>query len=154
MKSKAAGWLRQGISPQRLALTLSLGFAIGCIPIVGVTTLVCIGLAMALRLNLPAITAANYAVMPLQVVLILPFVRLGGWLFNLGSSHAVRTASLIHGSPMALVAQFGSLAGAALVAWLLTAIPTIAILTLILTPLLRRVPALHAAESLETEAAA
>ena len=73
-------WLRQGISPRRLALTLALGFAIGCIPVVGIPTLVCAALALALRLNLPAIQAANYAVMPLQLVLIVPFVRLGGWL--------------------------------------------------------------------------
>ncbi|MGD0548488.1 MAG: DUF2062 domain-containing protein, partial [Terracidiphilus sp.] len=65
MKRKAAEWLRQGISPRRLALTLALGFAIGCIPVVGIPTLVCAALALALRLNLPAIQAANYVVMPL-----------------------------------------------------------------------------------------
>src|SRR5580658_5326810 len=76
----AALWLRQGITPQRLALTLALGFAIGCIPVVGIPTLVCAALALTLRLNLPAIQAANYIVMPLQLLLIVPFVRLGGWL--------------------------------------------------------------------------
>src|SRR5580698_2056041 len=72
--------LSQGISPRRLALTLALGCAIGCIPVFGVPTLVCVALALVLRLNLPAIQAANYAVMPLQILLIAPFVRLGGWL--------------------------------------------------------------------------
>ncbi len=69
-------WLSQGISPQRLALTLALGFAVGCIPVVGVPTVLCATLALALRLNLPAIQAANYAAMPLQLVLIVPFA---GW---------------------------------------------------------------------------
>src|SRR5208282_4169227 len=78
MKRKAATWLRQGISPPRLALTLALGFAIGCIPVVGIPTVLCAGLALALRLNLPAIQAANYAAMPLQFALIVPFVLLGG----------------------------------------------------------------------------
>src|SRR5208283_1264779 len=85
LKRKAAVWLRQGISPHQLALTLALGFAIGCFPILGVTTAICAVLAVALRLNLPAIQAANYAAMPLQLALVLPFVRLGGWF--LASAH-------------------------------------------------------------------
>ena len=84
MKQKAASWLVQGITPRRLALTLALGFAIGCIPVVGIPTALCALLALALRLNLPAIQAANYLVMPLQLVLIVPFVRLGGWLLSSG----------------------------------------------------------------------
>ena len=49
------GWLRQGISPGRLGLTLALGFAIGCIPVVGVPTVLCAALALLFRLNQPAI---------------------------------------------------------------------------------------------------
>ena len=77
-KRNAVLWLGQGISPRRLALTLALGFAVGCIPVIGIPTVLCAGLALALRLNLPAIQAANYAAMPLQFALIVPFVRLGG----------------------------------------------------------------------------
>src|ERR1700687_4196831 len=67
MRQKAETWLRQGISPQRLALTLALGFAIGCIPVIGIPTAVCMVVALSLRLNIPAIQAANYAAMPFQV---------------------------------------------------------------------------------------
>ena len=90
LKHNSTHWLSQGISPRRLALTLALGLAIGCIPVIGISTLVCIALAFALRLNLPAIQAANYAVMPLQLFLIFPFVRLGGWLFTSNQSQAAR----------------------------------------------------------------
>ena len=38
MKRAAAAWLSQGMSPRRLALTLALGFAIGCFPVVGIPT--------------------------------------------------------------------------------------------------------------------
>src|SRR4051794_11066986 len=78
MKRKVAAWLLDGISPQRLALTLALGFVLGCIPLVGVPTGLCIVLALAFRLNVPAMQAANYAAMPFQLALIVPFVRLGG----------------------------------------------------------------------------
>ena len=75
--------LGAGISPRRLgAFTLALGFAIGCIPLFGVTTALCALLAMALGLNMPAIQAANWLAMPLpQLVLLIPFLKLGQWLF-------------------------------------------------------------------------
>src|ERR1700679_2208582 len=79
-KRKAVLCLRLGISPRRLALTLALGFAVGCIPVIGIPTVLCAGLALALRLNLPAIQTANYIAMPLQLILIVPFVRLGRWI--------------------------------------------------------------------------
>ena len=146
MRLKAESWLRQGISPQRLALTLALGFAIGCIPVIGVPTALCLLVALGLRLNLPAIQAANYAAMPLQVALIFPFVRLGGWMFA-SNSHPNLQAGVWHESPLKLVWASGSLAGQALAAWLVTAIPMVALLTLILTALLRRVPVIAAAEA-------
>jgi uncharacterized protein (DUF2062 family) len=146
LKQKTALWLRQGIAPRRLALTLALGFAIGCIPVMGIPTLVCAALAVGLRLNLPAIQAANYIAMPFQVALIFPFVRLGGWLFSAAPGKSINVSALLHGSPLVLIAQMGDLAGHALAAWLLIAVPAVLLLTLTLTPVLRRVPAVAAAE--------
>jgi uncharacterized protein (DUF2062 family) len=147
IKQNAGLWLRQGISPRRLALTLSLGLAIGCIPVVGIPTALCAMLALALRLNLPAIQAANYVAMPLQLVLIVPFVRLGGWLFPYSRNTAPSASALLHASPLDLLTRLGGLAGHAMLAWLLVAIPAVALLTAVLTLLLRRVPALAAAEA-------
>ena len=147
MRQKAETWLRQGISPQRLALTLALGFAIGCIPVIGIPTAVCLVVALSLRLNVPAIQAANYAAMPLQVALIFPFVRLGAWLFSTGTHSPASAGTLAHGSAMKLIWTSGSLAGEALAAWLVTAVPMVLLLTLILTALLRRVPLLASAEA-------
>ena len=147
MRKKAETWLRQGISPQRLALTLALGFAIGCIPVIGIPTALCFVVALSLRLNVPAIQAANYAAMPLQVALIFPFVRFGGWLFASSTHPALNTAMLTHGSPLKLIFASGSLAGEALAAWLVTAVPMVLVLTMVLTALLRRVPILASAEA-------
>jgi len=146
-KRNAALWLRQGISPRRLALTLALGFAVGCIPVVGIPTLVCAALALALRLNLPAIQAANYAVMPLQLLLIVPFVRFGGWLIDSSRSQSLQAGALLHTSPLVLVTQMGWLAGQALLAWLVLAIPAVLLLTFTLPLLLRRIPVVAAAEA-------
>jgi uncharacterized protein (DUF2062 family) len=145
-KRKVAIWLRQGISPQRLALTLALGFAIGCIPVVGVTSGVCFLVAVALRLNLPAIQAANWVAMPMQVALIVPFVRLGRRLSGFGSSQPFDAGALLHSSPSEIILRMGSLTGQAMLAWLVIAIPAVALATLILTKVLRHVPAVAAAE--------
>lgn len=141
-RHRAAEWLRQGISPRRLALTLALGIAIGCIPIVGVPTALCALLAVVLRLNLPAIQAANYIVMPLQLLLIAPFARLGHWLFSSGKRPSVDYHALLHLSPLSLVWQLTGFAGQALAAWLVIAVPAVVVLTVALTLVLRRVPAL------------
>lgn len=137
-EKRVQSWLRQGISPQRLALTLALGFAIGCLPVMGIPTALCLLVALALRLNLPAMQAANYVAMPLQLALILPFVRLGGRIFSSGPTAALATE--LHGSSMTLLRASGSVAAQALGAWLVIAAPAVALLTLVLTPVLRRIP--------------
>jgi uncharacterized protein (DUF2062 family) len=143
----AALWLRQGISPRRLALTLALGFVIGCIPVVGVPSLLCAALALSLRLNLPAIQAANYAAMPLQLALIVPFVRIGSRIFASGPHPAAASGALLHLPLTQFVAMAGSLAGQAMLAWLLVAVPAVLLLTVALTTMLRRIPALANAEA-------
>ncbi|MGC1462869.1 MAG: DUF2062 domain-containing protein [Terracidiphilus sp.] len=147
IKRDVVAWLRQGTSPQRLALTLALGFAIGCIPVVGIPTVLCAALAMALRLNLPAIQAANYLAMPLQLFLIVPFVRMGGWLFASGPRPTLAAGSLLGVSPFILASQLGSLTGHALLAWMLVAGPAVGLMTLTLTGMLRKIPALAEAEN-------
>jgi uncharacterized protein (DUF2062 family) len=114
--------------------------------VVGIPTLVCAALAFTLRLNLPAIQAANYAVMPLQLLLIVPFVRLGGWLMSSGPNQAAQANMLLHTTPLRLVTQMGSLAEQALLAWVIIAIPAVLLLTCTLTLVLRRIPAMAAAE--------
>jgi hypothetical protein len=100
-------------------------------------------LALTLKLNLPAIQAANYLAMPLQVLLILPFVRLGGWLFAPGQQQAT---ILVHGSAAQILRSSGSLAGHALGAWLVIAGPAVLLMTFGLTAVLRRIPALAEAQ--------
>ena len=144
---KLTTWLRQGVSPRRLALTLALGFAIGCIPVVGIPTALCTLLALSLGLNMPAIQAANYVMTPVQVALIVPFVRLGMKLFAFGPRTGLNAHALLHASPLATLSLMGGLAGKAVLAWLLIAIPAVALMTLMLTVLLRQIPMVAAAES-------
>lgn len=150
-KRKAVLWLGLGVSPRRLALTLALGFAIGCIPVIGIPTVLCAGLALALRLNQPAIQAANYAAMPLQFALIVPFVRLGGWItsspVSAKSTSFLVPRTLEHFSAINVASRISGMAGHALLAWLVAAIPAVILMTLALNLMLRRIPVLRNAEA-------
>jgi len=79
VKEKIIGFLKQGLTPRDLALTIALGAVLGTFPVIGSTSLLCTAASLALRLNLPAIQSVNWAVSPLQLALLIP-------LFNLGSS--------------------------------------------------------------------
>lgn len=146
-RERAASWLLQGISPDRLAITLAVGFVLGCIPVIGLPTALCALLAAALRLNLPAIQFANYLAMPFQVALIVPFVRIGGKLAPLGARSTLDMSVLMHSpvqllmhSSRAMALQVGLLAGQALLAWLVLAVPVVIVLAVMLAGILRRVP--------------
>jgi uncharacterized protein (DUF2062 family) len=155
LRAQADRLLRQGIAPQRLALTLALGFALGCIPVIGIPTALCAMVALLFRLNLPAMQAANYIAMPFQVALIVPLARLGVqitvWIVPFAARSAIDLHTLTH-SPLGLIRhssaqllrQLALLAGEALLAWLVVAIPVVLLLTVALTTVLRRVPALSA----------
>jgi uncharacterized protein (DUF2062 family) len=74
------GLLRQGATPDKLALSLALGITIGLVPVLGVSTALCALAALSLRLNMPAIQLVNYLLAPLQLLLVIPFLRFGEWL--------------------------------------------------------------------------
>jgi len=69
--------LEQGLTPEKLALSLALGVMCGLFPVLGATTLLCVAFGVGLRLSHAALQLANYLVYPVQVALILLFVRLG-----------------------------------------------------------------------------
>jgi uncharacterized protein (DUF2062 family) len=72
--------LRQGLTPDRIALALAVGVAIGLFPVIGTTTILGLAAASLLRLNLPALQLANWVIYPVQIAMIVPLVRLGEWL--------------------------------------------------------------------------
>jgi uncharacterized protein (DUF2062 family) len=74
--------MMQGMSPRKIALTLALGVVLGVFPIMGATSLLCAAAAAVLGLNMPAIQAVNYVMYPVQLLLIVPFIRLGEALFR------------------------------------------------------------------------
>ena len=69
--------LTQGLSPRLLALSLAVGLVVGIFPVLGTTTVLCTLVAAALRLNLIAVQTVHFLMTPVQLLLIIPFVRVG-----------------------------------------------------------------------------
>jgi uncharacterized protein (DUF2062 family) len=133
--------LRQGMAPDRLALCVALGIVIGNIPILGVSTLLCTVIALAFRLNLPAIQIVQAAMAPTQVLLIIPFVRLGEWItrappqpISIREGMALISRGVLH----AVVVLWQAILHAGL-AWLLLAPVALVVLSRLFTRLFERV---------------
>jgi uncharacterized protein (DUF2062 family) len=133
--------LRQGITPEKVALTIALGLVLGVTPVIGSTTLLCTLAALVLRLNLPAIQLVNGLVYPLQLLLIIPFLRAGAWLFGDSSVARMTLAglfSLIKNDWWHAIVTLWSATMHALVAWLAVAAMASAALYAVLVPVLQR----------------
>jgi hypothetical protein len=132
--------LRQGISPEKIALTIALGIMLGVIPVIGSTTLLCALAAVVLRLNLPAIQLVNGVVYPLQLILLIPFYRMGAWLFHTDVSTITLTGvgTLIRSGVWHAIQTLWVVTMHALVGWLLSGVVTSVLLYVLLVPLLRQ----------------
>jgi uncharacterized protein (DUF2062 family) len=133
--------LKQGVTPEKIALTVALGISLGVTPVIGSTTMLCTLAAVALRLNLPAILLVNGAVYPLQLILVVPFLRAGAWLFHvdgpkisIGEIFNLIRANVWHAIATLWIATLHALA-----VWLLAGCAANAIVYLVLLTLLRRV---------------
>jgi uncharacterized protein (DUF2062 family) len=74
--------LTQGITPEKIALSIAFGLVLGVFPALGWTTLLCLLVAVWLKLNVPAMQLVNYLAYPLQLALLVPFIRAGEVLFR------------------------------------------------------------------------
>jgi uncharacterized protein (DUF2062 family) len=115
--------LTQGLSPEKIALTVAVGLTIAVNPIVGTTTILCFAAAWALRLNQPIIQAINWSSYALQILLIFPFIRLGERIFGAPRENRSleRLVAMMKADPVGTFANVRATLGHAVVAWLAVA---------------------------------
>jgi len=132
--------LKQGVTPEKLALTVALGVVVGIFPILGSTSILCGIAAYFLRLNQPVIQLVNYFAYPLQLALIIPIYRAGEILFR--NAPIPLSIPLIFERFRADFGQFlrdfGMIAVQGIVVWFLLAPFAIAAIHFAMRPLLRR----------------
>ena len=132
--------LRQGVTPEKIALSVALGVALGVLPALGWSTTLCAIAAIALRLNLPAIQIVNYFMYPAQIALLVPFFRWGERLFR--APHfpisAPQIYALFHASMWIAIKLLWTTIWHAMVVWGMIAPVLVGLLYAILMPVLRR----------------
>ncbi len=147
--------LTQGITPEKVALSLAFGIVLGIFPVLGSTTILCAAAALIFRLNLPAIQLVNYLIYPLQLFFLLPFIRLCEMLFraaplqlSLAQILAMARADLPHAVATLWLAGVHGMS-----AWLLIGPPAILLLYFLLSRALRQIAASSGLRSNTAEAA-
>ncbi|MBN1673835.1 MAG: DUF2062 domain-containing protein [Kiritimatiellae bacterium] len=130
----------QGTSPSQIALCIVLGAGIALFPIVGTTTLICTAVAILLHLNLPAIQAVNWLFAGAQLVMILPFMRIGEWLYGATplplSSREI--AAMFRSGVWDALATLGKSVGHAVSGWAAVCVPIGILAYLVLVRVFRR----------------
>jgi uncharacterized protein (DUF2062 family) len=137
--------LHQGVTADKIALTLAIGLILGLFPIFGTTSALCVLAALWLKLNQPIIQLVNWFAAPLQLPGIYLFARIGERLTRSPPVPFSITGLLqqFRASPWQFLQHFGSTGLRAVLAWLLIA-PLIALLVyLALRPPLRRLARLR-----------
>ena len=127
-----------GASPRKLAWSIALGLVVGINPLFGSTTLLCLALAAAFRLNLAASQLANHVMYPMQILLIVPFLTWGARVFR--TSPIPLSPSLLfyeaRTHPLALIKSLWTWEWHALVLWAAASAILLPLIATLLTPAL------------------
>ncbi len=132
--------LKQGITPEQLALSIALGVTIGVFPVLGSTTILCGLAAWVLKLNIPAMQLVNYLVYPLQLALLIPFLQTGSKLFGSGKVNLTlaQVGELIRGDVWGAIGVLGVATLQGVVLWLIVSPAAAAVIYFVTKPLLKR----------------
>ncbi len=131
----------QGITPDKVALTLAVGTACSLFPFLGFTSFLNLGVGLWLRMNQPILQTLNQLLGPVHLAMIVVYVRLGEWLWRMQDERFTITEMLRVFREATLgefLHRFGWAGVHAFTAWALTAPLLIAALYYGLRPGLRR----------------
>jgi uncharacterized protein (DUF2062 family) len=78
---------KDGLTPENLAFSVTLGIISGIFPVIGMTTLLSIVLTMLFRQNLIIVQSVQWILALVQVLLIIPFMQFGAYLLHQSVVH-------------------------------------------------------------------
>jgi hypothetical protein len=142
----------EGSSPSKLALSMAVGAMIGIWPVPWTSTAACAVLGPIMRLSLPALMFANFMVTSLQLLLLIPFLQAGAWLFRAGSLPytAAQVKAILAQGVGHTLAVLGEAIARAFAVWLLVTPFAVGLLYLALKPMLERVHSRLVAQPVRT----
>ena len=79
--------MKQGLTPRQLIQSVVVSGLISIIPILGVSTFMITTVSIKLKLNFPVMISLSYLMWPIQISLIIPFIRVGEFIFSVPRNH-------------------------------------------------------------------
>ena len=88
LAGRARESIHKGLTKKKVVVSITVGIIGGIFPVLGTTTVLCIGLTFLFRANHAIVQLVNWLVYPLQILFLIPFLKfgsdiLGGEEFNL-----------------------------------------------------------------------
>jgi uncharacterized protein (DUF2062 family) len=87
VKDKTIALLKQGLTPRELSQSIIVSGLISTIPILGVSTFMITTVSLKRKLNLPIMISLSYLMWPVQILMIIPFIRVGEFIFSVPRNH-------------------------------------------------------------------
>ena len=79
--------MKQGLTPKELSQSIVVSGLISTIPILGVSTFMITTVSLKGKLNLPVMITLSYLMWPVQILLIIPFISIGEFIFSVSPNH-------------------------------------------------------------------
>lgn len=134
--------LTQGVTPDRLAATLAVGSVCSLFPFLGATSALNLGVGLWLRMNQPVLQGLNQLLGPVQVAMILVYVRIGERIWRAPEADRFSLGEMMRAFGelpfTGFLQRFGQAGVHAFTAWALTAPLLMAAIYLPLRPVFRR----------------
>jgi hypothetical protein len=124
-KEKTTALLKQGLTPKELSQSIIVSGLISTIPILGVSTFMITTVSLKRKLNLPIMISLSYLMWPVQILMIIPFIRVGEFIFSVPRNHhtAEEIISSFQNSFFQTLSYLSFELLCGLGGWLLTAVP-------------------------------
>jgi len=125
LKDKTTALLKQGLTLKELSQSIIVSGLISIIPILGVSTFMITTISLKRKLNLPVMISLSYLMWPVQILLIIPFIRMGEFIFSVPRHHHTveEIISSFQNSFFTTLSQLSFELLCGLGGWLLTAVP-------------------------------
>ena len=132
--------INEGLTPAKMSQALAAGFVLGITPMIGISSILAVGVAAVFKLNQVAIQVANWAAYPAEIVLFIPFIKLGERLLGLSPAaiNPSDIALMFSDDFYASLEIYGQSLAAGFAVWAVTAIPLSLALSHSLTRILRK----------------
>lgn len=117
--------MKQGLTPKELSQSIIVSGLISTIPILGVSTFLITTVSLKQKLNLPVMISLSYLMWPIQILLIIPFIRIGEFIFSVPRNHHTveEIISSFQNSFFQTLSRLSFELLCGLGGWLLTAVP-------------------------------